>query len=43
MVTWKHIRSNQEMTQRIRKAFDVLKTPFFCASHSRDYKNGSQL
>ena len=33
------------MIQRIRKAFDALKTPFFRASHpnSRGYKRGSQL
>ena len=39
-----HIRSNQEMIQRIWKAF-VLKTPVFRASHpnSRGYKHGSQL
>ena len=36
----KHIRSNQGMIQRIRKAFDVLKTLFFRASRP---KHGSQL
>ena len=41
----KHIRSNQEMIQHIRKAFDVLKTHCFRASHpnSRGYKHVSQL
>ena len=41
----KLIKSNQEMIQRIRKAFEVLKTPFFRAPHpnSRGYQHGSQL
>ena len=41
----KLIKSNQEMTQRIRKAFEVLKMSVFRASHpnSRGYKHGSQL
>ena len=41
----KHIRSNQEMIQHITKAFDVLKTHCFRASHpnSRGYKHVSQL
>ena len=41
----KHINPNKEMIQRIRKAFEVLKMPFFRASHpnSRGYKHGSQL
>ena len=41
----KHIKSNQEMTQRIRKSFEVLKMSVFRASHPnwRGYKHGSQL
>ena len=41
----KHSRSNQEMIQWIRIAFEVLKTPFFRASHpgSWCYKHGPQL
>ena len=41
----KQIRSNQETIDRIRKAFDILKTPFFRASrpNSRGYKHGYQL
>ena len=41
----KHIKSNQEMIERIRKAFEVLKTPFFRAPHpnSRGCQHGSQL
>ena len=41
----KHIKSNKEMIQRIRKAFDILQTPFFRASlpNSRGYKFGSHL
>ena len=41
----KLIKPNQEMIQRIRKAFEVLKTPFFRAPHpnSRGYKHGSQM
>ena len=41
----KHIRCNQEMIQRIRKAFEVFSTPFLRASHpnSKSYKHGSQL
>ena len=26
----KHVKSNQEMIQRVRKAFDILTTPFSC-------------
>ena len=42
---WKHIRSNQEVIRRIRKAFDVFKMLLFRVSHpnSRGYKHGSQL
>ena len=41
----KHIKSNQEMIQRIGKAFEVLKMPFFRASHpnSGGCGHGSQL
>ena len=41
----KHIKSNQEMIDRLRNAFDILKTPFFRASrpNSRCYKHGYQL
>ena len=41
----KDIRSNQEMTQRMKKAFEVLKMPFLRAYHpnSRGCKHGSQL
>ena len=41
----KHVRSNQEVIDRIRKAFDILKTLFFRASrpNSRDYTHGYQL
>ena len=39
----KHIRSNQEMIDRTRKASDILKTPFFRASRptARGYKRGA--
>ena len=41
----KHIKSNQEMIQRIGKAFEVLKKPFFRASHpnSGGCEHGSHL
>ena len=44
-VCGKVIRPNQEMIQRVRTAFDIIKTPHFRASHltSRGRKHGPQL
>ena len=39
----KHIKSNRDVIQRIRKALDILKTPFFRASHPNSTVTSTDL